>query len=220
MDSNGIEYCIWWAHMQLNMWQCPQLKVTICPGFSRSPLFLGPVLDFTVSWIWSLLTLHWKILYLSQYYILNVKTFDCNDSFQSLSKANDFAVITVLKIAGSAHLWPIVAQQRQRIRRRPGRTNHFCCRVDPTTESRGPDPIAGFKGAYLWLNRNSSLTKNNVIFFSVAHAVIMFSQKPTDIVITTAHYLKHPAARNLVSWFSARGEGCPGFAFEITPAVH
>ena len=79
-----------------------------CPGFHG-------VLD--LSWIWSLLTLHWKmcIFHSTTYSTLDFWLQWLNESFQSLSKANDFAVITVVKIPGSAHLWPTVAQQRQRI---------------------------------------------------------------------------------------------------------
>ena len=63
-------------------------KVTIRPGFSGTVfLFLGPVLDFMVSWIWSLLTLHWQkcIFHSTTYSTLDFWLQWLNESFHSLT---------------------------------------------------------------------------------------------------------------------------------------
>jgi len=94
-------------------------KVIIRPGFSRTVLYFcvlswisrrpGFVLDFEVFWV--RVTLDWKMRIVhSTTYCKRLK-----ESFQSLTKADYFAVVTVLKIPGSAHLSPTVARERQRI---------------------------------------------------------------------------------------------------------
>jgi len=52
-------------------------------------------------------------------------------------------------------------------------------RRDRTTQ-RSPDPIAEFKGAYFWLNRGLSLTKNKVVFLRIACCNNALSLGQTD----------------------------------------